>query len=135
METQVLIIGGGAAGTMMARELSRYQVDVTLVEKQPEVGFGVSKASNGYIYWGMAWNVSLALKSVVEQIGGVTKEAELKKEEWCRKGYELWKPTMAELDIHHLWTPVMVIATNDEELGRLKTLEQESEARKMPYRK
>ena len=40
-ETQVVIIGGGAAGTMLARELSQYKVDVTLVEKRPDVAFSV----------------------------------------------------------------------------------------------
>ena len=110
METQVLIIGGGAAGTMVARELSKYNVAVTLVEKKPDVSFGVSKASNGYIYWGMEWNVSIALKSVAEKIGGVTKESEEKKEAWCREGFKLWQSMFKELDIPHLWSPVMVVA-------------------------
>ncbi len=135
METQVLIIGGGAAGCMMARELSRYKVDVTLVEKRPDVGFGVSKASNGYLYWGMSWNVSIVLKSIVEQIGGATKEAEHKKEEMNRRGYELWKPLLTELDIPHLWTPVMQLATNPAELKLLDMLEKETVARNMPYRR
>lgn len=135
METQVLIIGGGAAGTMMARELSRYKVDVTLVEKRPEVSFGVSKASNGYIYWGMAWNVSVVLKSIVEQVGVVSKEAELKKEQMCSEGYRLWKPLLAELDIPYLWTPVMQVATNDQELKLLNLLEAETVSRGMPYRR
>lgn len=135
METQVLIIGGGAAGTMMARELSRYKVDVTLVEKRPDVAFGVSKASNGFIYSGMEWNVSVALKSIVEGIGGVTKDSEAKKEKMCMEGFNMWKPLLSELDIPSLWMPRMLVATNDEEMMRLGIVESETAARNMPFRK
>lgn len=135
METQVLIIGGGAAGTMMARELSKYNVDVILVEKKPDVGFGISKASNGYIYFGMAWNVSIALKSIAEQKGGATKEAELKKENWSKQGAQMWESMLKELDIHYLWTPVMQLATNEQELKLLNRIEKETISRGLPYRK
>jgi glycerol-3-phosphate dehydrogenase len=135
METQVLIIGGGAAGTMMARELSKYKVDVTLVEKKPDVGFGISKASNGYIYFGMAWNVSIVLKSVAEQIGGVTKGSEIKKENWNKQGAQMWQSILNELDIPFLWTPVMQLATNEHELKLLNRIEEETISRGLPYRK
>jgi glycerol-3-phosphate dehydrogenase len=135
METQVLIIGGGAAGTMMARELSRYKVNITLVEKNPDVAFGVSKASNGYVYSGMEWNVSVALKSIVEGIGGVTKDSEVKKEKMCMEGFNMWKPLLSELDIPCFWMPRMLVATNDEEMSRLDIVESETAARNMPFRK
>jgi glycerol-3-phosphate dehydrogenase len=45
LETEVLIIGGGALGTAVARELSRYKVDVTLVEKETDFGWGSTKAN------------------------------------------------------------------------------------------
>jgi len=136
METQVLIIGGGLAGNMMARELAKYQVDVTLVEKRADVGFGVSKASNGYLYWGMAWNVSVALKAIAHEVGHASKEAEIKKENWNRSGYEYWNSTLLrELDIPYLWTPIMQIATDDQELKILDVLEQETIARNMYYRR
>ncbi len=45
LETQVLIIGGGVLGTAIARELSRYKVDVTLVEKEVDFGWGSTKAN------------------------------------------------------------------------------------------
>jgi glycerol-3-phosphate dehydrogenase len=45
LETEVLIIGGGALGTAVARELSRYKVDVTLIEKEADFGWGSTKAN------------------------------------------------------------------------------------------
>jgi len=45
LKTQVLIIGGGVLGTAVARELSRYKVDVTLVEKEVDFGWGSTKAN------------------------------------------------------------------------------------------
>ena len=41
--TEVLIIGGGVVGTAIARSLSKYKLNVALVEKEADVGFGTSK--------------------------------------------------------------------------------------------
>jgi len=40
-ETQVAVIGGGIIGTAIARELSKYKVDVSLLEKEPNLGWGM----------------------------------------------------------------------------------------------
>lgn len=45
LETEVLIVGGGVLGTAVARELARYRVDVTLVEKEVDFGWGSTKAN------------------------------------------------------------------------------------------
>ena len=44
-KTEVLIIGGGALGTAVARELSRYNVDTILVEREVDIGWGSTKAN------------------------------------------------------------------------------------------
>jgi glycerol-3-phosphate dehydrogenase len=49
----VVIIGGGIVGTAIARELSRYQVRVALLEKAPDVATGATKANNGMIHAGV----------------------------------------------------------------------------------
>jgi glycerol-3-phosphate dehydrogenase len=41
----VIIIGAGIVGSMIARELCRYQGRFALLEKEPFSGFGVSKAN------------------------------------------------------------------------------------------
>ena len=46
-KTDVAIIGGGVIGSAIARELSRYQLDVTLIERNEDVGGYASKCNSG----------------------------------------------------------------------------------------
>ena len=52
VETEVLIIGGGVLGAVAARELSRYKVNVILVEKEADFGWGSTKANMGVVCQG-----------------------------------------------------------------------------------
>ena len=49
----VVVVGGGIVGVTLARELARYDLDVVLLERDAEVGFGVSKANSGIIHSGI----------------------------------------------------------------------------------
>jgi len=51
-ETEVLIVGGGILGAATARELSKYKVDTTLVEKETDWGWGSTKANIGLVCQG-----------------------------------------------------------------------------------
>ena len=51
-ETEVLIIGAGVLGAATARELSKHEVDITLVEKNVDVGWGITKANVGVVNQG-----------------------------------------------------------------------------------
>jgi len=44
-KTEGLVIGGGALGTAIARELSRYKTETTLIEKNVDFGWGSTKAN------------------------------------------------------------------------------------------
>ena len=46
MKTDILIIGAGVIGSAVARKLSQYDLDITLVEKQSDVCMGTSKANS-----------------------------------------------------------------------------------------
>ncbi|MGN0037679.1 MAG: FAD-dependent oxidoreductase [Coriobacteriales bacterium] len=48
----VVVIGGGVCGCMIARELARYQLDVAVLERANDVGKGSSKANSGLIHTG-----------------------------------------------------------------------------------
>jgi len=48
----VLIAGAGVTGAMVARELSRYQLSVCLLEKENDVACGASKANSGIVHGG-----------------------------------------------------------------------------------
>ena len=51
-KTDVVIIGAGAVGCAIARELSKYQVDVTVVEMRDDVGGDASKSNSAIIHTG-----------------------------------------------------------------------------------
>ena len=46
----VIVIGAGIVGSMIARELSRYEGQVALLEKEPFPGWGVSKGSLSMVH-------------------------------------------------------------------------------------
>ncbi|MCG0275404.1 MAG: NAD(P)/FAD-dependent oxidoreductase [Thermosediminibacteraceae bacterium] len=48
----VVIIGGGVVGCMIARELSRYQLKTVLLEKEDDVASGTSKANSAIVHAG-----------------------------------------------------------------------------------
>ena len=52
MVYDVVIIGAGVIGGMLARELSRYRLSVCVLEKENDVACGASKANSGIIHGG-----------------------------------------------------------------------------------
>ena len=52
LKTDVVVIGAGAVGCAVARELSKYQVDVIVVEKNEDVGGDASKSNSAIIHTG-----------------------------------------------------------------------------------
>ena len=48
----VVIVGAGIIGGMLARELSKYQLSVCLLEKENDVAMGASRANSGIIHGG-----------------------------------------------------------------------------------
>ncbi len=78
MKYDVIIIGAGVCGSAIARELSRYQLKVAVLEKEEDVCNGTSKANSGIVHAGFdAETGSLMAKLNVE---GNQMMAELSKE-------------------------------------------------------
>ncbi|MFZ2654278.1 MAG: NAD(P)/FAD-dependent oxidoreductase [Victivallales bacterium] len=48
----IIVIGAGVVGAAIARELSRYQLKVAVIEKEEDVSFGTSKANSGIVHAG-----------------------------------------------------------------------------------
>ena len=48
----VAVIGAGVVGALIARELSRYELDVCMLEKADDVAMGTSKANSAIIHAG-----------------------------------------------------------------------------------
>lgn len=48
----VVVVGAGVVGGMIARELSKYQLSVCVLEKENDVAMGASKANSGIVHGG-----------------------------------------------------------------------------------
>ena len=48
----VIIIGGGVVGNMIARSLSRYTLSILLIEKEADIGMGASSANSAIVHAG-----------------------------------------------------------------------------------
>jgi len=48
----IIIIGGGVIGIFIARELSKYKLDILLLEKENDISNGTTKANTGIIHGG-----------------------------------------------------------------------------------
>lgn len=48
----VVIVGGGVVGCMVARFLSRYQLSILLIEKEADIGMGASSANSAIVHAG-----------------------------------------------------------------------------------
>lgn len=48
----VIIIGAGIVGSMVARFLSKYQLDILLIEKEVDIGMGASSANSAILHAG-----------------------------------------------------------------------------------
>ncbi|MBK6647903.1 MAG: FAD-dependent oxidoreductase [Anaerolineales bacterium] len=103
----ITIIGAGAVGCAMARELSRYNLKIVLLEANSDVGMGTSKASTAI------WHTGYDAKP-----GSL--EAKL-----LRRSYALMKDYMPEANIAHEVLGGLLIAWNQEQFDTLpKLLEQ-----------
>jgi glycerol-3-phosphate dehydrogenase len=122
LETDVLIVGAGITGLSIARELSKYRVHVTVIDKESDVGMGISKTSGGLIYMGLFQAMSLVIKDLGK---GSDLEAEACSErmQMLWEGFSSFDSLAHDLDIAHKHVGVLVFARDEHELGRLRQLQ------------
>ncbi|MDQ6793305.1 MAG: NAD(P)/FAD-dependent oxidoreductase [Chloroflexota bacterium] len=102
----VAIIGAGVVGAAIARELSRYDLEIALIESAPDVGAGTSKANTAILHTGYdAKPASL--------------EAGL-----VRRGWELFQTLGPELGIPIEPTGAILVAWNDAEVAELDPIQE-----------
>jgi len=105
----VLIIGGGIAGVSIARELSRYELDVMLIEKEADVGWGQTKASYAICHPGARWKQgTLAQRMMVES-------------------HRMWNQMVEDLDLELSRIGELVLAFNEGELQYVHALKKQGE--------
>ncbi len=102
----VIIIGAGIVGSNVARELSKYKLDIILIEKNIEVGAETTKANSAIVHAGYdATPGTLKAKLNV-------------------RGSELFESLAEELDIPYNKCGSFVLAFNDDELETIKKLKE-----------
>ncbi len=110
----VIIIGAGVTGAAIARELSRYKLEVAVLEKEEEYAFGVSKSNSGIIHPGTQ-NPPGSLKGRL-----------------CVQGNRLVRKIARELGVDFRETGELIVAFSEEELPRLRELKRDAEMLGVP---
>ncbi|MBW2031260.1 MAG: FAD-dependent oxidoreductase [Deltaproteobacteria bacterium] len=128
LETEILIIGAGSTGLCIARELSRYQVDVTVVDKNADVCLGQVKASWGSVYSaiGLTSADSLFLKSAMTPELRISKlfERDTLKTRLTVEGFRLFSGMAEDLDIPFRLGKRILLGSNDDDFKALEIVEE-----------
>jgi glycerol-3-phosphate dehydrogenase len=100
----VIIIGAGIVGSMVARFLSKYKLDILLIDKESDVGMGTSSANSAAVHAGYD-----ALPGTNKAITNVL-------------GTEMWPQLSKELGIPYERCGDYVVAVSEEDLTVLEEL-------------
>ena len=98
-KADVVIIGAGVVGCCIARELSKYDVSVVLVEKEEDVAMGATKANNAMVHTGIG-----------EKTGSL-------KQQLCIEGHALFPTLSEELQVPFRYTGMWIVITTETLLG------------------
>ena len=109
-DCDVLIAGGGVVGCAIARELTLFDLRVTLLEAGPDVGAGTSKANTALLHTGFDAKPG-------------TLESEL-----VVRGYEQLGRYAERVGIPVERTGALLVAWSEEQLGSLPSIVQQSHA-------
>ena len=101
---EVLVIGGGVIGCAIARELSKFKSETVLLEKETDVGSGVSKGNSGVLHTGLYYPKG-SLKAKL-----------------CVEGRLMFPELAKQLDVPYKFCGKHVIAQTEEELEDLEGL-------------
>ncbi len=104
MNYDVIIIGGGVVGSATARELSRYQLSIAVLEKSLDVCNGVSGHNTGLLH------------------SGILNEGNSLRMECCLEGNAEFDQVARELDVPFRRCGKLIVGFGEEERGRLEDL-------------
>jgi len=104
LDTDVAVVGAGVVGCAIARELSRFELRVTLLEAAPDVGAGTSKANTALLHTGFDAKPG-------------TLEARL-----VARGYELLKGYAERVGIPVELTGALLVAWNEEQVAQFPSI-------------
>lgn len=104
MKFDVVVIGAGVVGALVARELSRYELKVALLERSDDVAAGASRANSGIVHGGF------------DPMPG-TRKAELN-----LRGTMMMPALTAELGVSYRNNGSLVLAFSEEEAAHVRAL-------------
>lgn len=111
----VVIIGGGVTGSFIARELSRYNLDIALLEKEPDVCTGTSKANTALIH------------------AGFNADSNKLKGRLNVRGNKLYhEKVQHELDVPIEWLGAMVVAESESDIPKLEAILENGQKNEVP---
>jgi len=100
----IVIIGAGIVGAMIARELSKYNLSVCILEKESDAAMGATRANSAIIHAGYDPKEG-TLKARLNVLGS-----------------EMMPQIARELGVRYLNNGSLVIGFNDEDAEKIKTL-------------
>jgi len=114
MTYDVIIIGGGAIGCAIARELSAYELDICVLEKNPDIGLGTSGRNSGIIHAGFN-NKSGTLMA-----------------KYCVEGSEVFPGVCEDLGVPYRITGKLVIGFSRSDIEILEKLKDQGDRNGCP---
>ncbi|MFA6075646.1 MAG: NAD(P)/FAD-dependent oxidoreductase [Negativicutes bacterium] len=103
-QADIVIIGGGITGLAIARELSKYTLDVVVLESNPEFSAGSTKANSGICHAGYDPEPG-SLKALLNV-----------------RGNQLYREIQDDLELPINWPGALIVATSDEECESMHKL-------------
>lgn len=113
-KADVVIVGAGVVGAAIARELSRFNLDLVVLEKEADVACGASRANNGMVHSG-----------IVQEPGSLRSRLNL-------RGNALFENVCRELDVPFQRCNLAVAVFKEEELFLLELLKARGEMSGIP---
>jgi glycerol-3-phosphate dehydrogenase len=99
----VLVIGGGVVGCAILRELSRYDIAIALLERNPDICDGTSKSNSAIIHTGFDAPPGSFESRLLQD------------------ARSLWPSLIDNLHIPYLQTGALMVATSNEELETIES--------------
>lgn len=115
MPYDIVIIGAGITGSMLARELSRYELKIAVLDKENDIANGATMANSAIVHTGY------------DPVDGTLK-AELNV-----KGARKYPKICEDLHCHIKNTGAFVVACSDEEEALLDVLAERAVCREIPH--
>jgi glycerol-3-phosphate dehydrogenase len=103
---KIFVIGAGITGSLIARELSKYDLEVHVIEKAPDIGWGVTKANSAIVH------------------GGYDDPPGSVRAMFAAPGNEMYDKLSEELEFDFLRTGSYVVAFKREDVEYLKDLKE-----------